>query len=227
MPVPTDPIKYVLFIERLRKSHTGLHPSKETKSKMAESRKQYLKDNPEIGRGQNHPRFGKTISADNLSKMLTGAKSFRDNHPDYLVGNNNPMKDPDIVKKVIDSQLGVKRPGCGMPGILHWNYKDGSCVGKNNGFYHPNFNESFKEEIRERDNHVCKICEKTEEENGRKLDVHHIPADKHHNDCFLKVDFVSLCISCHRMVDNCSDEMFEYYEEYLEELNYSDCEVTY
>jgi transposase len=59
------------------------------------------------------------------------------------------------------------------------------------------FNESFKESIREEFGRVCFICGKTEEENGRKLDVHHVSYQK---ECLCAVTncrFVPLCKACH------------------------------
>lgn len=57
------------------------------------------------------------------------------------------------------------------------------------------FNKILKASIRERDNHVCQICGKTTEENGRRLDVHHIDYIKANLD---PENLISLCINCHR-----------------------------
>lgn len=59
--------------------------------------------------------------------------------------------------------------------------------------YGPEFNNGLKEEIRERDNHLCQLCGKTQEENGRRLDVHHIDYDK--KNCDLS-NLISLCWGC-------------------------------
>lgn len=61
---------------------------------------------------------------------------------------------------------------------------------------------------RERDNHTCQICGKTEEENGKALDVHHIklyksfdnPEEANNLD-----NLISLCHSCHRFVHSNSN----------------------
>ena len=63
--------------------------------------------------------------------------------------------------------------------------------------YCPKFNEAFKESIREKFGRVCFLCPTTEDENGRKLDVHHVSYDK---DCLCDdsdCEFVPLCIRCH------------------------------
>lgn len=62
------------------------------------------------------------------------------------------------------------------------------------GRYSLDFNEDLKEAIRERDGRKCQLCSKTEEENGRKLHVHHIDYDKHNSD---GENLIALCNSCH------------------------------
>lgn len=68
--------------------------------------------------------------------------------------------------------------------------------------YCPKFNEHFKESIREKFGRTCFLCLTTEEENGRKLSVHHVSYDK---DCMcsdIDCEFVPLCISCHGKTGN-------------------------
>jgi hypothetical protein len=65
------------------------------------------------------------------------------------------------------------------------------------GEYCPKFNEPFKEGIRNKFDRKCFICDKTEQDNGRKLCVHHVNYDK---DCLCdgyKCMFVPLCMKCH------------------------------
>lgn len=56
------------------------------------------------------------------------------------------------------------------------------------------FNNILKESIRERDEHICQICGKSQLENGKKLDVHHIDYDKYNLN---PENLISLCMSCH------------------------------
>ena len=51
-----------------------------------------------------------------------------------------------------------------------------------------------KRATRERDDHNCQICGITEEDNGRKLDVHHIDTNKKN---LAPSNLISLCNSCH------------------------------
>jgi len=59
------------------------------------------------------------------------------------------------------------------------------------------FNEAFKESIREKFGRVCFLCPTTEEGNDRKLSIHHVSYNK---DCLCDdsdCEFVPLCASCH------------------------------
>jgi len=63
--------------------------------------------------------------------------------------------------------------------------------------YSSEFNEELKEQIRNRDNHICQNCGMTEEEHiivyGQVLHVHHIDYDK--INC-KKENLISLCVGC-------------------------------
>lgn len=82
----------------------------------------------------------------------------------------------------------------------------GKHRGKDNGMwrggvsesqYCEKFNEYLKEEIRDKYHRRCFECDKTEEENGRKLDVHHIDFNKEQGCDNHKWKLIPLCISCH------------------------------
>ena len=72
-------------------------------------------------------------------------------------------------------------------------YIDGRCSGINQP-YPLDFDERFKDLIRDRDGRICKMCMKTEEQNGKQLDIHHVDYNK--NNCDPK-NMISLCHSCH------------------------------
>lgn len=57
------------------------------------------------------------------------------------------------------------------------------------------FNEDLREVIRNRDRRKCQICEKTELENDKKLDCHHIDYNKQNNN---PNNLISLCRNCHQ-----------------------------
>ena len=79
------------------------------------------------------------------------------------------------------------------------------------------FDDEFKERVREYWNRKCILCEKTELENGRKLDVHHVMYNKDTccDDSILL--FVVLCNSCHSKTNG----KREYWEKEFEKIIYS------
>jgi len=70
--------------------------------------------------------------------------------------------------------------------------------GSTNFPYPPEFNKELSDLIRERDNYTCQLCEKTEEENGRRLSVHHI--DYNRQNCNPK-NLTTLCTGCNVKVN--------------------------
>ena len=71
--------------------------------------------------------------------------------------------------------------------------------------YCEKFNKEFKESVRDKFGRVCFMCNKTENDNGRKLDVHHVNYDK---ECLCDgadCEFVPLCIKCHRKTNGSRD----------------------
>ena len=69
--------------------------------------------------------------------------------------------------------------------------------------YCQKFNNEFKEYIRNKFGRICFLCQKTEEENGKKLSVHHVNYNKN---CGCDDDgtcqFVPLCVACNSKVNN-------------------------
>ncbi len=83
-------------------------------------------------------------------------------------------------------------------GIIRWgegnkNWKGGISFLP----YCEKFNSKLKENIRKRDNYICQLCNKTQEENGRKLSIHHIHYDK--ENC--EPDLIALCSCCNSKVN--------------------------
>ncbi len=71
------------------------------------------------------------------------------------------------------------------------------------------FNKDLKEVIRNRDRRKCQICEKTELESGKALDVHHIDYNKNNNN---PNNLISLCRSCHIKTNYNRNEWIEYFK---------------
>jgi len=64
--------------------------------------------------------------------------------------------------------------------------------------YCPKFNEELKRRVRDRDNHTCQLCGKSEKENWRRLDCHHVHYDK--ENC--QPDLIALCWLCNVQVNH-------------------------
>ena len=127
--------------------------------------------------------------------------------------HNKKMSQPEIAKEI----------GVSYNAIFRWMKDYGiesrtvseSVIGENNSRwkggvsfepYCNKFNNFFKEAVRRRDDYICQLCGCNQ--NGRKLDVHHIHYDK--SDCW--PDVVALCRSCNSKVNsnrNCWEQYFE------------------
>ncbi len=70
------------------------------------------------------------------------------------------------------------------------------------------FNEDLREVIRNRDRRKCRICEKTELEEGKKLSCHHIDYNKRNND---PINLISLCIKCHSKTNGNRNYWIKYF----------------
>ncbi len=82
--------------------------------------------------------------------------------------------------------------------------------------YCPKFNDALKEKIRERDGRICQECGCTENENGKKLTVHHIHYDK--PNC--NPDLIALCLRCNLKANTDKDYWEQYYMEKLKKRGF-------
>lgn len=94
--------------------------------------------------------------------------------------------------------LGLSIPS--RAGKNAWNW-----TGGHEPYYGPSWYQA-RERARERDNHTCQKCGKTQEEMGREPDVHHkVPfrnfGIKHHKKANALSNLVCLCKSCHSAAD--------------------------
>lgn len=63
--------------------------------------------------------------------------------------------------------------------------------------YCEKFDDDFKEYVRDKFDRTCFLCPTTEEQNGRKLAVHHVNYDKECMCNDVVCEFVPLCLKCH------------------------------
>ena len=112
----------------------------------------------------------------------------------------------ETIEKQIKLKLGKNNPMFNVKGLNHFHYgKRGEDTTAWKGGYlshkgltpqeaHNYDDEENRELIRIRDSFICQHCGKTQEENGRRLDVHHVDSDARNN---ASENLISLCRSCH------------------------------
>jgi len=115
----------------------------------------------------------------------------------YIIGKEYGCSRKVITRRLYDAGIDVveeanKHHSATLQGISYSEW-DGNLIEKK---YCSLFNEVFKEKIRNFYNRRCFLCGKSEEDNGRKLPIHHVNYDKNCL-CGLQCKFVSLCDSCH------------------------------
>lgn len=97
-----------------------------------------------------------------------------------------------------------RKIGVAFTGAKHHNWQGGKSA-INTRVHRGSGWESTAEKARDRDGRVCKACGKTEIENGRRMDVHHIKAYHDVNDtkkANRMSNLISLCRVCHRIEEN-------------------------
>lgn len=175
-------------------------------------------------RGKDSVMFGVPKSAETkrrLSKALTGkpgiwkgkklppemCKKISENHADFSK-ENHPNWKPRIVKTCdycgIDYEVErwqePRSRFCSMKCSRSYFVGENSPVwqgGKCSNIYCKLWNEELRESTRDKYGRTCFICGKTEEDNNRKLDVHHIDMNKQQGCNGNEWKLVPLCRSCH------------------------------
>jgi hypothetical protein len=128
-----------------------------------------------------------------LNKSIAAKKWYE--NIEHRIKQKEAMNRPEVIAKCVinakkqwrDPKFKASMSGENSP---HWR-------GGSSSFPYPaEFNEELKESIRERDNRICQMpgCGKTEAENGRNLDVHHIDCNR--INCS-EENLISLCFDCH------------------------------
>lgn len=178
----------------------GKHLSKETRHKISKSRKGKCV-------GEDNGMFGKTHTpetCEKLSVIAQGRIVTEETRNKLSVAGNGRFHTEETREKMRKSKIGKPRSAETCEKIRK--ARIGKYTGENNPAwqggisfepYCPKFNEEFKESIRERFGRVCFLCPTTEEENGKKLSVHHVQYEKNCLCDDIKCEFVPLCESCH------------------------------
>lgn len=142
-----------------------------------EKTKQIILKNLKKGQGWNKGK-GEFLSPEKRENVTASRKFKKDK--------------PETIEKKRQSRLGILNPA----------YIDGRSYLP----YCHKFNNPLRQEVRLRDSYTCQLCGKTQEQNSRKLHVHHIHYDK--SNCY--PDLCCLCCSCNSKVNKKS--MRSYYE---------------
>ena len=140
----------------------------------------------------------------------------------YLRGNENIAKRPEIRKKISEQQRGRKSPWTAklpqnQPG--HWKGEKNPMFNGWSSFepYCSIWTKELKESIMRRDNYICQLCGKTQEEEiravGHKLSIHHIDYNK--KNCNLD-NLITLCSACNSRVNYHR----KFWQQYFQEKNY-------
>jgi len=134
-------------------------------------------------------------------------KQFSESHKEKIRISLKGSKNPNFGKDPWNKGLDWKE----MKGELNPMWIDGRSFLP----YCFKFDNNFKEDVRNRDSHICQLCGKTQLENGEKLCVHHIHGDK--PNCY--PDCVALCRHCNLVKVEKKDK-FKFYEElFMNNLN--------
>jgi len=127
--------------------------------------------------GQIEP-WNKGLTKTTDSRVAAGVKKLSEIRKTIFKGSNNPFYGKKHKAETI-TKLSLAKGGTGVAGEL--------------SDYGLDFTTELKKKIRNRDT-FCQVCGKTEQENGRKLDVHHIDYNK--KNCS-EDNLMTLCHSCH------------------------------
>jgi hypothetical protein len=182
-------------------AHKSKHLSKETKEKMHFSHKgKHLSEGTKQKQSKWHKE--KVVSAITRTKISEIAKH-------RCCSDETRRKMSENRKGRFVSAETRKKQSIALKGKYtgesHWCWKGGISKSK----YCSKWNEDFREYIRDKFNRKCFLCDKTEEENGKRLSVHHVNYDKACGCAETEEDkkaddrvcqFIPLCASCHGKV---------------------------
>jgi len=232
MTLPSDPIKVEEWRRKQRESHIGKKASPETRAKMSAAHKgkkmssEAIEKTSAAHRGRKRSRetclkisnANKNPSPETRAKMSAAHKGkpilpeHRAKLSAALKGRESPNKgkkaSPETRAKMVAMRKGEKS---------HF-WKGGISFEP----YCPDFNPSFKERVRKFFGRVCVECGKTESENGRRLDTHHVNYDKMVCCNGVKPLLVALCKSCHCKVKKTPDYWEQHFTELIDE-KYGGC----
>lgn len=220
-----NPIHYPGALEKMRESRKGKGTgplSEEHKRKISYSKKGV--PNYKIRGDKNpakRPEVRDKISRNNAMHLEKNKKLHSDR-----MKNNPPMHNPQVYEKWLDIIHDLEyRKKVANSNRKNWkdpifrkmhcgenasNWKGGISFDP----YCEKFNNEFKERVREFFSRRCIICNKTEEEEGRKMSVHHVDYDKQVCCNDRSPAFVCVC-SRHNLIANGNRDKWSYIFHYI------------
>ena len=235
-------------------SHKGRKISEEAKKHMSEGQlgrkhteetKQKMRDNHPHLSGEDAPMYGRTGE----KCPMFGVHRYGEDAPNYghkhtdeskqkkgksVSGEKNGMYGRHLTK---EAKQHLSEIHIGKHHTEEAKQKMRGSRPKSSGENHPNwdgglsyepyyikFNGEFKERVRDFFGRICFICGKSEMNNGRKLDVHHVNYLKMACcDPYIRPMFVPLCRSCHSLTNFERESWEEFLTASLEYLTNGEC----
>lgn len=159
-----------------------------------------------------HPEIWKEIG-----RNRRGDKHWTRKYPELVKQMGHMMRELGSVRGEKNPMFGRKRPDTSA-----WNHRT-KCGPNNHNWcggipsnYPTEWNETFREMIRERDGHRCQLCHQLQ--NGRKLSDHHIDRDKSNLDSGWHI---ALCASCMSTAEHGSESRQLAYQLLFEDVQRS------
>jgi len=140
-------------------------------------------------KGHNNPFYGKRHSEETKRKM-SEIRIKKKETLGYLHTPESKRKISETMKKIANTPKNKLRVSSQMRGKNNPSWRGGISFEP----YGLEFNNRFKEMIRERDNYCCILCNIKQEDIKIRLDVHHIDYDKLNS--FVQ-NCLALCRGCH------------------------------
>jgi hypothetical protein len=195
--------KHLTEEHRKKISDAKKNPSEETRKKMRDAKKGKPASISDDGRARiskfNKEKVVSLETRKRMSDAQKGNKLSEETKKRIGDANRNPSKE--TLDRMCSASKGrsngAKNPMYGMTGERSPAWKGGLSFEP----YCEKFNEAFKEYIREKFERICFMCPTTEEENRRKLSVHHVSYDKECMCNGVECEFVPLCSVCHAKVN--------------------------
>ena len=189
--------------------------------------------------GKNHPMYGKKWSKESREKLSKTRRHFfaigkirlwmTEEHKqkirEALTGKKRPPYSKEWIDNMCKSRTGEKNHFYGKSHseetkqklsktLIGLNRRGEKCVFWKGGIsfepYDTTFNKQFKEEIKNRDDYVCQICE----DKTKKMDVHHIDYNKLNS---IKENCILLCGKCHTKTNHRREQWKQFFWSLLNE----------